>query len=78
MTNGKADNHEGVDFYKPVDHPDKTKPVWGENQWPTIPGFKEKYDIWIEKMKNLGLILMEAYAQWPSLRLLLVLIFSVL
>jgi len=76
VTNGKADNHEGVDFYKPVDHPDKTKPVWGENQWPTIPGFKEKYDIWIEKMKNLGLILMEAMSiglgmtreEWQDLR----------
>ncbi|KAF8908967.1 hypothetical protein CPB84DRAFT_1813218 [Gymnopilus junonius] len=76
MTNGKADNHEGVDFYKPVDHPDKTKPVWGENQWPTIPGFKDKYDTWIENMKILGLILMEAMSiglgmtreEWQDLR----------
>ena len=61
MTNGKADNHEGIDFYKPVENPDKTKPLWGENQWPDIPGFKEKYDQWVEKMKKLGLIVMEAY-----------------
>ena len=60
VTNGKADNHEGLDFYKPVDNPDKTKPVWGENQWPSVPGFKEKYEQWVEKMKALGLILMEA------------------
>ena len=60
VTNGKADNHEGLDFYKPVKNPDKTKPVWGENQWPSIPGFKNKFDQWVEKMKALGLILMEA------------------
>ncbi|TFK27981.1 Clavaminate synthase-like protein [Coprinopsis marcescibilis] len=62
VTNGKADNHEGLDFYKPVDNPDKTKPVWGENQWPTIPGFKNKYEIWVEKMKNLGMVIMRAMA----------------
>ncbi|CAL1713249.1 unnamed protein product [Somion occarium] len=62
VTNGKADNHEGIDFYRPVENPDKTKPLWGENQWPTIPGFREKYEIWIEKMKNLGMLVMEAMA----------------
>jgi isopenicillin N synthase-like dioxygenase len=60
MTNGKADNHEGLDFYKPVENPDKTKPLWGENQWPTVPTFREKYEIWAEKMKMLGLIVMES------------------
>jgi len=60
VTNGKADNHEAIDLYKPVESPDKSKPLWGENQWPDIPRFKQKYDQWIEKMKNLGLILMEA------------------
>ncbi|KAF8158286.1 hypothetical protein B0H34DRAFT_657043 [Crassisporium funariophilum] len=76
VTNGKADNHEGLDFYKPVDNPDKAKSVWGENQWPTIPGFKVKYDLWVEKMKTLGLILMEAMSEglgmtreeWKDLR----------
>ena len=48
MTNGKADNHEGIDFYKPVENPDKTKALWGENQWPSVPGFKEKYEAWVE------------------------------
>ena len=62
MTNGKADNHEGIDFYKPVENPDKNKPLWGENQWPTaVPGFQEKYEIWVEKMKKLGMIVMRAY-----------------
>lgn len=61
VTNGKADNHEGIDFYRPVDNPDKTKPLWGENQWPDIPGFKDKYDQWVEKMKKLGIIVMQAY-----------------
>ena len=60
VTNGKADNHEGLDFYRPVDHPDKLRPLRGENQWPTVPGFKERFEIWIEKMKQLGLIVMEA------------------
>ncbi|KAI0761969.1 hypothetical protein BD413DRAFT_586803, partial [Trametes elegans] len=76
VTNGKADNHEGIDFYRPVESPDKTKPLWGENQWPTIPGFKEKYETWVEKMKKLGLLLMEAMAaglglspeEWAELR----------
>ena len=60
VTDGKADNHEGLDFYKPVENSDKTKPAWGENQWPSIPGFRIKFDQWVEKMKVLGLILMEA------------------
>jgi len=76
VTNGKADNHEGIDFYKPVQDPDKTKLLWGENQWPRVPGFKEKYEKWIEKMKRLGLIVMEAMAaglgvtseEWKELR----------
>jgi hypothetical protein len=61
VTNGKADNHEGIDFYRPISKPDKSRALWGENQWPTIPTFKEKYDRWIEKMKTLGLTVMEAY-----------------
>jgi isopenicillin N synthase-like dioxygenase len=60
VTNGKADNHEGLDFYRPVEQPDKTIPLHGENQWPTIPGFREKYEAWISKMKTLGMIVMEA------------------
>ncbi|TFK74880.1 Clavaminate synthase-like protein [Pluteus cervinus] len=77
VTNGKADNHEGIDFYRPVEKPDKTKPLWGENQWPAKPvDFKEKYEVWVEKMKKLGLIVMEAMAmglgmtqdEWKELR----------
>ncbi|KAI0078271.1 Clavaminate synthase-like protein [Panus rudis PR-1116 ss-1] len=76
VTNGKADNHEGIDFYKPVENPDKTKPLWGQNQWPSVPGFREKYEAWVEKMKKLGLIVMEAMAiglgmtkeEWEDLR----------
>ncbi|KAG2010065.1 2OG-Fe(II) oxygenase [Coprinopsis cinerea AmutBmut pab1-1] len=65
VTNGKADNHEGLDFYKPVANPDKAKPLWGENQWPTnemVVGFREKYEIWVNKMKKLGTIVMRAMA----------------
>lgn len=62
MTNGKADNHEGIDFYRPVESPDKSRPLWGENQWPeNILGFREKYEAWVQKMKKLGLVVMEAY-----------------
>lgn len=60
MTSGKADNHEGLDIFRPVEDPDKTKPLWGENQWPAVLEFREKYEIWIEKMKQLGLIVMES------------------
>lgn len=83
MTNGKADNHEGIgapdnytdkyskaadggsygrstDLYRPVENPDKTRPLWGENQWPAVPTFRAKYEEWINKMKALGLIVMEA------------------
>jgi isopenicillin N synthase-like dioxygenase len=76
VTNGKADNHEGIDFYKPVAAPDKSRPLWGENQWPDVPGFRERYEAWIEKMKTLGLVVMEAMAaglgmspeEWAELR----------
>lgn len=70
VTNGKADNHEGLDFYRPVEYPDKAKPLWGENQWPTLPGFREKFEIWVRKMKELGLVVMEAYVQIPFYRLM--------
>lgn len=77
VTNGKADNHEGIDFYRPVENPDKLKPLWGENQWPSAPGtFRQKYEQWIEKMKKLGIVVMEAMADglgladddWKELR----------
>ncbi|KAJ8509240.1 hypothetical protein ONZ45_g8557 [Pleurotus djamor] len=76
VTNGKADNHEGIDLYRPVENPDKSKPLWGENLWPSIPGFREKYEKWVGKMKVLGLIVMEAMSiglgatpeEWQRLR----------
>jgi len=50
-----------LDFYKPVDKPDKSKPLWGENQWPTVPtDFQNKYNKWVEKMKALGMLVMQA------------------
>jgi isopenicillin N synthase-like dioxygenase len=62
VTMGKADNQEAIDFYRPVENPDKTKLLWGENQWPSIPGFREKYEAWVDKMKALGLMVMHAMA----------------
>lgn len=63
VTNGKADNHEGLDLYASVASPDKSKPLHGENQWPSdadVPGFRAKFERWVEKMKALGMIVMEA------------------
>lgn len=61
VTNEKADNHEGIDYYRPVENPDKSKTLWGENQWPSIPGtFQQKYEQWVEKMKKLGMVVMKA------------------
>ncbi|KAJ7044108.1 hypothetical protein C8F04DRAFT_689538 [Mycena alexandri] len=77
VTNGKADNHEGLDFYRPVEEPDKSRPLWGKNQFPDqVPAFREKYEAWVDKMKALGLIVMEAMAvglgmtpdEWQELR----------
>ncbi|KAF9267439.1 Clavaminate synthase-like protein [Marasmius fiardii PR-910] len=76
VTNGKADNHEGLDFYRPVENPDKNRPLWGRNQWPDDPRFREKYENWVVKMQKLGLIVMEAMAiglgmtpeEWKALR----------
>jgi len=65
ITQGKVDVHEGLDFYAPVAEPDKTKPLWGENQWPSdedLPGFRTAYEKWVEKMKELGFVVMEAMA----------------
>jgi isopenicillin N synthase-like dioxygenase len=60
LTLGLADNQEAIDLYHPVENPEKGKLLWGENQWPSIPGFREKYEAWINKMKALGLIVMHA------------------
>ncbi|KAF8326982.1 uncharacterized protein EI90DRAFT_2975353 [Cantharellus anzutake] len=68
--------HEGIDFYAPVDNPDPSRPLWGTNQWPEISGFRTEYERWVDKMKQLGLIVMEAMAtglgmdkdEWQDLR----------
>jgi isopenicillin N synthase-like dioxygenase len=60
VTSGLADNHEAIDFYRPVENPDKGKLLWGENQWPSVPEFRGKYEAWVNKMKTLGLIVMHA------------------
>lgn len=57
------DSHEGLDLYRPVVNPDASRPLWGENQWPSssdVPLFRQKYERWVERMKELGLIVMEA------------------
>lgn len=69
VTNGKADAHEGIDFYRPVAQPEKGRPLWGENQWPSdemVPGFRATYEAWVEKMKRLGLIVVRAIPERGS------------
>ncbi|KAG6883882.1 hypothetical protein C0993_003154 [Termitomyces sp. T159_Od127] len=43
VTNGRADNHEGIDFYRPVEKPDRMRMLLGKNLWPEIEGFQEVY-----------------------------------
>ena len=66
VTNGKTDNHEAVDFFRPVENPNKSRPLWGENRWPTIPDFRTRYETWIEKMKKLGMVIVEAQVSVSS------------
>ena len=66
VTNGKTGNHEAVDFFRPVENPNKSRPLWGENQWPTIPDFRTRYETWIEKMKKLGMVIVEAQVSVSS------------
>jgi isopenicillin N synthase-like dioxygenase len=66
VTNGKADNHEGLDFYAPVADPDPTRPLHGENQWPTQPtDFRAAYERWAAKMQVLGMCVMRACVARP-------------
>ncbi|KZT34373.1 Clavaminate synthase-like protein [Sistotremastrum suecicum HHB10207 ss-3] len=76
VTQGKADAHEGLDFYRPVPNPDKNIPLHGENQWPDVSHFRERYQRWTERMQELGLLVMEAMSvglgmtreEWKQLR----------
>jgi isopenicillin N synthase-like dioxygenase len=60
ITNSLPDAHEGIDFYRPVASPDPSKPIWGTNQWPDIPNFREAYQEWTERMQVLGKAVMHA------------------
>ncbi|EJU03244.1 Clavaminate synthase-like protein, partial [Dacryopinax primogenitus] len=88
VTRGKPDAHEALDFYAPspfYPSPPATpgapeqagvRPLSGENQWPPDPRFRERFERWVGRMKELGLIVMEAMAlglqltpsEWASLR----------
>lgn len=59
---GKADNHEGIDLYAPAPKKsmDPKKPLGGENPWPEVEGFRVAFEKWIEKMKTLGAVVMQA------------------
>ncbi|PRP76968.1 hypothetical protein PROFUN_14669 [Planoprotostelium fungivorum] len=61
VTLSQNDHHEALDFYRPVENPDATKPIWGENQWPSNPPeYREKMEAWVRKMKHLGMMVMKA------------------
>ncbi|WVR07816.1 hypothetical protein IAU60_004859 [Kwoniella sp. DSM 27419] len=77
VTQGKADHHEGLDFYAPSPFQDTSgneagptsdsgamyKPLAGPNQWPEQPKpFKAKLEVWIDKMKILGMAVMRGMA----------------
>ncbi|KAI5475481.1 oxoglutarate/iron-dependent oxygenase [Pseudohyphozyma bogoriensis] len=63
VTQYKADHHEGWDAYCPVTPEDPTKLLRGPNQWPPTPAtFRPIMEDWVEKMKVLGLALLEATA----------------
>ncbi|KZT56371.1 Clavaminate synthase-like protein [Calocera cornea HHB12733] len=86
VTRGKPDAHEALDFYAPSPFPPSppgtpgveggVRPLSGDNQWPPDPRYKERFERWVGKMKQLGLIVMEAMAlglqlnwsEWADLR----------
>lgn len=56
VTQGKADMHEGIDFYRHVEE-DSTLPLHGCNQWPDdkdVPHFKRKFEDWQNRMLVIG------------------------
>lgn len=63
VTQGKADHHEGIDFYAPSPYgpQDSKKPLGGENQWPRNPtSLRPRMETWIDKTKILGKAVMHA------------------
>ncbi|KAJ9119590.1 hypothetical protein QFC22_003299 [Naganishia vaughanmartiniae] len=71
ITMGKADHHEGLDFYAPSPYPDgdnrdttgQLKPLGHVNQWPKKPAqFRPEMEEWIERMRVLGMVVMKAMA----------------
>ncbi len=64
VTAGKADHHEGLDFFAPSPFPPGSEgPLAGENQWPARPeGMSDALRAWIEKMHALGKATMRGMA----------------
>lgn len=64
VTKGKVDHHEGLDLYAPSlwpFDPDVKAALTGENQWPVdSEQLQATLRHWEEKMKVLGLAVMEA------------------
>lgn len=56
VTAGKADYHEGLDFFAPSPYEkDAVRPLAGENQWPKEPeGMTAALEAWIARMHVLG------------------------
>lgn len=87
ITQGVVDHHEGLDFYAPSPYPPSSTPLdgnrsqlghlEGENLWPSRPtDFRSTVEVWIEKMKVLGMAIMKCMAagfgmneeEWAQLR----------
>jgi len=78
ITQGKADHHEGLDFYAPSPYPPthtssvasgngngrgKLRPLEGPNLWPEKPErMRGVLEGWVEKMKVLGMAVMRGMA----------------
>eukprot|EP01099_Mayorella_cantabrigiensis_P006080 TRINITY_DN5028_c0_g1_i1.p1 TRINITY_DN5028_c0_g1~~TRINITY_DN5028_c0_g1_i1.p1 ORF type:complete len:340 (-),score=66.64 TRINITY_DN5028_c0_g1_i1:201-1220(-) len=67
VTKGKADWHEALDYYRePNELEDLLKSkgaLYGHNQWPETPTeFKSTYELYINKMKILGIQIMRLMA----------------
>ncbi len=65
VTEGKRDWHEAIDWYRPVVDDDTRSPPYeclmGKNLWPSkSEGFRDKYEVYVERMLELGTAVVEA------------------
>jgi isopenicillin N synthase-like dioxygenase len=64
IAGGEFIKHESLKFFSQLYGVDKSSYFGGGNVWPAenmLPGFREAYERWIQKMKRVGYAVMEAY-----------------